>query len=317
MINRISNNMNKNLKYFLLTAMISVSVFKNASAQQEAMVSRYMFNGMLINPAYAGSHDYSTYGALFRKQWVGFEGAPMTSAVWADVPFTEKNIGLGVNLGYDRIGASEQTDLNVNFAYHLKTTETSKLSFALRSGVTMYKSTLGEVTVWDEDDPRFYNMPARFLPNFGVGTYFYDKNYFAGLSVPNLLSYDKEQILSMNPGTFPKLVRHYYATAGYVFNVNEKFDIKPSVLYRGIADAPDQFDINLQFYYKKLVSIGASYRTNDGLVFMAELLSVPKWRFGYAYDLALTQLRSYQSGSHEIMVAFDLTKSDNHAVRFF
>ncbi len=305
------------VKIIILTVLISVS-FTNVKAQQDAMISRYMFNGMLINPAYAGSHDYTSYGALFRKQWVGFDGAPMTSSVWADVPFTEKNIGLGVNLGYDKIGATEQTDLNVSFAYHLKTTETGKLSFALRSGVSMFKSTLGEITVWDQDDARFYNMPARFLPNFGAGAYYYDKNYFVGVSVPNIISYDREQVLSLNPGTFPKMVRHYYATAGYVFNVNEKFDIKPSLLYRGIGEAPDQVDFNLQLYYKKVVSIGASYRTNDGLVFMAELLSVPKWRFGYAYDLSLTKLRSYQSGSHEIMVAFDLIKdTGKHSVRFF
>lgn len=308
----------KNIKLAVLTLVISATCFQNSFAQQDAMISRYMFNGLSLNPAYAGSHNYATYGALFRKQWVGFDGAPMTTTAWADIPFTEKNIGLGVNLGYDRIGATEQTDLNVSFAYHLKLTETAKLSFALRSGVSMFKSTLGEITVWDQDDSRFYNMPPRFLPNFGLGSYFYDKNYFIGFSVPNIMSYDREQILSMNPGSYPKLVRHYYASAGYVFNVNEKFDIKPSLLFRGIVSAPNQFDINLQLYYKKVVSVGASYRTNDGLVFMAELLAVPKWRFGYAYDLSLAKIKTYQSGSHEVMIAFDLIKdSGPHSVRFF
>lgn len=307
-----------NMIRIVITVFVIAFTSITVKAQQDALVSRYMFNGMLINPAYAGSHDYSSFGALFRKQWVGFDGAPMTSAVWADIPFTEKNIGLGINLGYDKIGATEQTDLSVSFAYHLKTGEKSKLAFALRSGVNMFKSTLGEVTVWDEEDPNFYNMPARFLPNFGFGTYFYAENFFAGFSVPNILSYDKENILSVNPGTFPKLVRHYYLNTGYVFNVNEKFDIKPSFLYRAVVGAPNQLDINLQLYYKKVVSLGASYRTGDGLVFMAELLSVPNWRFGYAYDMSLTKLRGYNSGSHEVMVAYDLIKKEEQrSFRFF
>lgn len=308
-----------NKKTIVLMAGIIIFLLPfSAHGQQDALVSRYLFNGMQLNPAYAGSHNYSTYGAFFRKQWVGFDGAPVTSFAWADIPLPEQQMGLGLNLGYDKIGLTQRTEVNLNYSYHLQTTNTTHLSFGVRANMSFFKSSLAEAYVVDDNDPNFTNMSTRLIPNFGAGAYYYGENYFVGFSVPSILSYDTDDFFSTDNGNYPKLVRHYYLNGGYVFNLNEDCDLKPTVLVRYVKNAPVQGDLNLQFYYKKVFSIGASYRTGDGLVFMAELLSVPKWRFGYAYDLALSKMRKYNFGSHEIMAAYDLIKADSKkSFRFF
>lgn len=308
----MKNAINKTL-LILMTTIFTYSV----NGQQDAIVSRYMFNGMLINPAYTGSHEYGTFGGIFRKQWTGFNGAPMTSVVYGDLPFTKNNCGAGINIAYDKIGVTEQTDINLNYAYHLRLNKTSKLSFGLRANLTMYKASLPNLTVWDSNDPEFSTSLSKMIPNFGAGMYYYSNNYYLGFSVPELLNYDKETIMSVNPGILLKTVRHYYFTGGYVFNINEKFDIKPSMLFRYTHNAPMQADINVQLYFKRMFSFGCSYRSGDAVIFMTELLSVPNWRFGYAYDLSISKISKYNNGSHEVMVAYDLYKKGKKYFSFF
>lgn len=308
--------MKTNFKY-IITLLTGAILTLSANAQQDAVISRYMFNGMLINPAFTGSHSYATAGTIFRKQWVGFKGAPVTTILYGDMPFEKKNCGAGINIAYDRIGETEVTDVNLNYAYHLQVNKVSKLAFGLKANLGVYKACLTNLTVWDANDPEFSANQSKVLPNFGVGAYYYGEKYYAGISLPQLLNYDSETFFSATTTTALETVRHYYLTGGYVFNIDEKFDIKPSALIRYTYMAPLQADINVQLYFRKIVSFGASYRTGDAAIFMAELLSVPNWRFGYAFDLSVSKIRKYNSGSHEVMIAYDFYKKDKKEFRFF
>ena len=88
-------------------------------AQQEMMVSHYMFNGLLLNPAYAGTHDYFTATALHRSQWVKFDGAPVSQIVSIDGPIANKRLGIGLLIHNDKIGIISQQDVAANIAYNL------------------------------------------------------------------------------------------------------------------------------------------------------------------------------------------------------
>ena len=96
-------------------------------AQQDVMVSQYMFNGLLLNPAYAGSQKYITSTLMYRNQWVGLKGAPSTTVLAVDGPIKTKNMGLGLILVNDQIGATTQTDVYANYAYQLKIKNGKKL----------------------------------------------------------------------------------------------------------------------------------------------------------------------------------------------
>src|SRR5687768_15847649 len=80
-------------------------------AQQQPMYTQYMFNGLVINPAYAGSAETFTATALFRKQWVGMTGAPETQTFSAHSPVDDvvnrrrpgSPVSLGVTVFHDRI----------------------------------------------------------------------------------------------------------------------------------------------------------------------------------------------------------------------
>jgi len=280
-----------------------------AQAQQDPMISQYMFNGLFLNPAYSGSHKYFTSSLLHRTQWVDFSGAPKTALLAVDglIPSKSENMGVGLIVTHDRIGATEQTDIYGNYAYQLKLGE-GKLAFGLKAGASNYIFKSENVTVWDLNDGVFTGRKNTWLPKMGFGTYYFAKNWYAGLSVPTLLAYDANHDFNfdVNKGSF--LNRHYYAYGGYVFKLNQKLKLKPSSLIKYLPSAPLQADLNLNLLYDEQFWIGASYRTKDAVVFMVEYQTNSRFRVGYAFDLTTTKIRKYSAGTHEIMIGYDFGK---------
>ena len=278
-------------------------------AQQDPMISQYMFNGLFLNPAYSGSHKYVTSSLLHRTQWVDFSGAPKTSWLAVDGLINSKseNMGLGLIVAHDRIGATEQTDIYANYAYQLKLKK-GKLAFGIKAGATNYVFKSDNVTVWDSNDQVFTGRRTAWLPKFGFGAYYFAEKWYAGLSIPTLIAYDANRNFNfdVNQGSF--LNRHYYAYGGYVFKLIEQFKLKPSALIKYLPAAPIEADINLNLLFRDQFWIGASYRSQDAVVFMVEYQTNSRFRVGYAFDLTTTKIRNYSSGTHEIMIGYDFGK---------
>lgn len=290
--------------------LFSLLTLSKAFAQQDPMISQYMFNGLFLNPAYAGSHKYYTSSLLHRTQWVNFPGAPKTLLLAVDgiAPTKSDNMGLGLIVAHDRIGATEQTDIYANYAYQLKL-KTGKLAFGLKAGVSNYVFKSSNLTVWDADDDVFSGRRTAWLPKFGFGIYYFCEKWYAGLSIPTLVAYDPNHAFSFDVNTGSFLNRHYYAYGGYVFKLNEDFNLKPSVLIKYLPAAPVEADINLNLLYKNHFWIGASYRSMDAVVFMVEYQTNTRFRVGYAFDLTTSKIRKYSAGTHEIMIGYDFGKT--------
>jgi type IX secretion system PorP/SprF family membrane protein len=289
----------------IFVAMLNIT----AIAQQDPMISQYMFNGLFLNPAYSGSHKYVTSSLLHRTQWVDFSGAPKTSLLAIDglIPSKSENMGLGLIVTHDRIGATEETDIYANYAYQLKLKK-GKLAFGIKAGASNYVFKSDNVTVWDANDGVFTGRRTAWLPKFGFGAYYFTNNWYAGISLPTLLAYDVNRNFNfdVNKGTF--LNRHYYAYGGYVFKLNEQFKLKPSTLIKYLPAAPVEADINLNLLYRDQFWIGMSYRSLDAIVFMVEYQTNNRFRVGYSFDLTTSKIRKYSSGTHEIMMGYDFGK---------
>jgi type IX secretion system PorP/SprF family membrane protein len=280
-----------------------------AKAQQDPMISQYMFNGLFLNPAYSGSHKYITSTLLHRSQWVDFSGAPKTSILAVDgiLPSKSDNMGLGLIVAHDRIGATEQTDIYANYAYQIKIKK-GKLAFGIKAGVSNYVFKSSGVTVWDSNDEVFTGRKTAWLPKFGFGAYYFCNNWYAGLSIPTLVAYDSNHDFNfdVNQGSF--LNRHYYAYGGYVFKLNDKFKLKPSALVKYLPAAPVEADLNLNLLYMDHFWVGASYRSMDAVVLMVEYQTNARFRVGYSFDITTSKIRKYSSGTHEIMIGYDFGK---------
>jgi type IX secretion system PorP/SprF family membrane protein len=298
-------------KLILSIASVVLGSF-SLKAQQDPMVSQYMFNGLYLNPAYAGSHDYWSSTMSYRSQWVGFDGAPQTFIAAADGPIPNKNMGLGLIAMHDRIGVTRQNTVIANYAYQIKTSATSKFAMGINAGFSQFSASFSDpnFTVWDKETDVVYqnDLASKVLPRFGVGMYYFGKKYYAGLSVPTLFAYQKDMNFSFDLSKATFLRRHYLLTAGYVFETSKDIKIKPSVLVKYVKNAPVEADFNLATVYKDMFWVGASYRTNDAVAIILEYQTNANFRVGYAYDITTSKLRNYSNGSHEIMIGWDFGK---------
>lgn len=278
-------------------------------AQQEVMVSQYMFNQLFLNPAYAGTHGYMSGSLLHRSQWLKVDGAPRTSMMAFDTPLMKGKMGAGLSVVHDRIGVSRDLDIAGHYSYHLRVSEASKLAFGLRAGLSIYSAQLSDLTYWDANDAVFQgNIANKPVGKFGFGVYWYDELTYVGLSVPTIHAVDGAIAVSTAGEVGEYFKQHFYLHAGKVFHLNPSWDVKPSTMIKYTAAAPVEADVNCNFLYRERMWIGAGYRTGDALVGMLEYQIDPTFRVGYAYDMTLSKLRNYTNGSHEIMLGLDLGK---------
>lgn len=296
------------MKKFILI-MLGILAGSQAIAQQDPMLSQYMFNGLFLNPAYAGSHKYWSSTMTYRKQWVGMSGAPETAIAAVDGPIGAKNMGLGISFMYDRIGVSTHNKITANYAYQIRTSANSKLALGVSASLSQFNGRLQDLLIWDQGDQVFdQNVNGKYIPSFGVGAYYFAERYYVGISIPTLFAYQNDYNFNIDLSKASFLRRHYLLTGGYVFTASPTVKLKPSVLLKYVANAPLEADINFSVYYKDMISAGVSYRTKDAVVFLVEYQANHFFRIGYAYDITTTAVRNYSKGSHEIMLGFDFGK---------
>lgn len=295
------------MKKFLVL-IIAIGLAGNKGwAQQEAMYTQYMFNTLAVNPAYAGSRNVVSATSLYRSQWTGMKGAPETLTFTIDAPVNNKKIGLGLQVYSDKIGISSSTGAVATYAYRLRMSKGS-LSFGLQGSVSQFRADYTSVVLEPDglasNDIAFSNNANNVFFNVGTGVYYNSDKFYVGLSSPQLL----ENVLpsySSSQSDLNKQYFHLFLMSGYVFSLNEDFKLKPSFLVKAVRGAPLEADINANLWIKNTFSIGAQYRTNADVAALFELQLSPQLRMGYAYDHSLTDLQSYNSGSHELMLRFE------------
>ncbi len=307
---KVSNRkriMMTNVKWACLVIILAVSV--RSEAQQAPMYSQYMFNMLNINPAYAGSRGVGTATALYRNQWIGIDGSPQTSTLSYDVATHEKKIGLGFQFYDDRLGIERTTGLNVSYAFRIQLTESGTLSLGLQGGILNYRANFSQVRTFQPNDPSFNQNVSGILPAAAAGIYYNSDKFYIGISTPQLL---KTKLSTNNAADVLSTTRdlHYYLATGFVLPLSQDLVLKPSMLVKAVSGAPIEFDFNTNLWIQNFISFGASYRTGDAIVGMAELQLNKQLRFGYAYDKAFSELGNYNTGTHELMLRYEFGSSN-------
>lgn len=276
-----------------------------AHGQHTPLTSQYLFNGLVINPAYAGSRDALAANLTYRHQWVGFDGAPVTQMLSVHAPMGRRKLGLGLLVYNDRIGVSQETGLFSNYAYRIRFRK-GKLAFGIGAGFTLLRSQWSSLALQQASDQSFaVDTRSAFRPNFSSGVFYHTKKWFAGISAPFLILHrytagTEGWNLSQSKGDLQPM-----ATGAYIFELTRGAKLKPSTLIRYRTSSGLQADISTNLILKDRVWIGASYRTGDAFVASLEVLPTAQWRIGYAYDLGLSRLMAYHQGSHEVMLQYE------------
>ncbi|MDO6760813.1 type IX secretion system membrane protein PorP/SprF [Tamlana sp. 2_MG-2023] len=284
-------------------------------AQQDPQYTDYMFNTMIVNPAYAGSRGHLSLLGLYRSQWVGLDGAPKTQSLSVDSP-VGRNVGLGLSIVNDELGPSDQFNFNANFSYTINFYDNKRLSFGVNAGGKLLNIDWSKGNFQENENIFQENIVNEFLPTIGAGVYFHSEKSYVGLSVPNFLTnqyYDGVQ----NAVDTEKL--HFYLIGGYVFDLSSTVKFKPAFLGKFVTGAPVIVDLSANFMFHEAFRLGVAYRWNDSVSGLVGMQVSPRLMIGYAYDYTTTPLQDFNTGTHEIMLRFELVSKDKQlkSPRFF
>ncbi|WP_121967439.1 type IX secretion system membrane protein PorP/SprF [Myroides sp. N17-2] len=302
-------------------SLLLIGCFQTMQAQQDPQYTQYMYNTNMINPAYAGSRGTLNVFGMYRTQWVGLDGAPKTANVSVSTPLGESGLGLGVNFTNDRIGAMDENNISVDLSYAIDLNADYKLAFGLKGTANLLSVDYTKLNIHNPTDPNSQeNINNKFNPNIGAGLYLYSDRAYLGLSVPNFLTTDryKDNDRETEVATMRQKA-HFYLMGGYVFDLSEKVLFKPAALVKAVSGAPLQVDLTANFLLYDKVTLGAAYRWDAAVSALAGFQVNENMFIGYSYDFDTTNLKHYNSGSHEILLRFELfnRRSTINAPRFF
>lgn len=319
-----------------LVCLLNISLL---SAQQRPHYTQYILNNYIINPAVAGIEDYWDLKISHRHQWMGINGAPVTTyltlqgplrkslngretattlhsdeenprgeSYWKDYTSTDPHAGIGFTILNDRAGPLNRFSFTATYAYHLPVGERTSISAGISVGVqnmTLHTSDLDFGSDHPYDPAIASNDDLnRLRPDINAGLWLYSANFFAGVAaqniVPSTLSFANDSV-KVSKG---KLVPHVFITGGYRFMLNDDISFLPSIMIRYITPLPVNFDVNAKVQYRDFIWAGASYRREDGYAAMIGINVNSTFNIGYSYDYTTSKLNAVSTGSHEIVLGF-------------
>lgn len=277
-------------------------ITSGARGQQQAQFTQYMFNGLVINPAYAGADESLNVTALTRSQWLGVEGAPVTQTLAAHSRVANDHTGVGLSIINDKIGIHKNLTINASYSYRLLLTKKSWLSMGIQAGVNNKKSDYASLTANMPSDPnQFQNNSSTFF-DFGAGVFFNSPRLQIGLSTPNIMpgkiSLQDTVGANLNP-------THYFLFSRYRFTLNQNLRLEPSFLIKYVAYNPVSFDLNINMVVQEVFTAGVSYRKSESFDFLCKLKLSPQLSSGFSYDFPVGKITTLQtSGTYEVMINY-------------
>jgi type IX secretion system PorP/SprF family membrane protein len=275
-----------------------------AFAQQDPLFTQYMFNKLLVNPAYAGSREAFTVDMVNRSQWVNIDGAPETFTISAHTSMRNKNVGLGLYIFRDILGPTNNQGLMGTYSYRIDLNKSS-LAFGLQFGFKYFDFDWAAMNLKDPDylfDPQDVR---RITPDANLGIYYQSSRMFVGISSKQLLQNDYGYATKDGKSSFSKLTRHFYMMGGMALPLADKIVFRPSMMAKYTPNVPMQFDLNASFLFSNLFWVGTSFRTGNAISFLTEIKIADRLKLGYSYDLYINELQPFNYGSHEIRLGFD------------
>lgn len=300
--------------FFILTLLVPFRIYGQATSDSQRIIlgypvySQYLHNGLMINPAYAGSREALSAVFSYRMQWMGIADAPKLQTVSLHTPMKNDRVALGIKAQFMQFGVTKSSSIYAVYAYHVRLGK-GKLSFGLKAGADLSNTDYTGLLGITRPDPVFENNDKPYvLPNAGAGVYFFNSKIFAGVSVPSFLFY-------RNMGSGSTQAYHSFSeynfliSGGGLITFSQSFKFKPSFLldYSLHDTNPvNQLDINGNFIIADRLWVGGSWRTTEQVaVGMLQVNISQQLMFGISYDYPVGRMNTYSKGSSEFFLRYE------------
>jgi type IX secretion system PorP/SprF family membrane protein len=271
--------------------------------------SQYIHNGLMINPAYAGSREALTATLSYRMQWMGITDAPRLQTISLHTLLKNDKVGIGLNARFMQYGITKSSSIYAMYAYQIRLAK-GKLSFGLKAGVDVSNTDYNGLQGIDKSDPV---LPANgklsyIFPNAGAGIYFFSDRIFAGVAVPSFLFY--RSIGGGKTQAYHSFGEYdFIFSAGGLITFSQNLKFKPSALLDvSLHEARiiNQLDLNGNFIIADLIWVGASWRTTEQVITGHLQVNIgQQLMLGLSYDLPAGRMNKYSNGSSEIILRYE------------
>lgn len=294
------------MKLLIIISLLLVQIF--AFGQLENQQNNYLLNGLLINPAHAGSNEVLTLNVGIRRQWAGLKGAPKSQYFSAHTLTENHKHGFSMAFLNRSLTIHSSNTLRIGYAYQLKLKKDHHLNFGVDAGFVNQYSDWNQLILNDKDDISFNKSSrASMNPVTRFGTYYYGPKIFFGVATQNLFNFKSFEAVDT------KFIDGlgFNIHGGYKFQFDNKLKFTPSVRLKTSGVNQAQIDINSIFEYQYFIA-GANFRTNNAF---SVLLGVNLWGntdFVYSFEYNSNQLSTVTSGSHEVILRYRFLFSMNN-----
>jgi len=297
-------------------------------AQQLPLFTQYRENIGILNPA-ALSMDFLvhennvSFGASYRRQWVGIDSAPKTQVIHGEYVYAESSsIGLiaGGHLINDQTGPTGFTGMYGRIAGIISDDPyDGGIVGGISLGVVQYRVNISDIEFREGGDILTTEDQSQIYPDVGVGVYYYqrlnmngfldDAQFYAGLSVPQVIGLDLE-FKDLDGNFYTKRVQHYYGFIGLYKYLRGDGFLEPSVWVKYTENVPINIDFNLRYQMSGGFWLGAggssaaTVHLESGFVLGENSGMENHLRIGYGFDYSFRSFGPYAGTSHELSIAY-------------
>lgn len=268
--------------------------------------NQYRFDGMVMNPAFAGSREVNSASIFYKQRLIGFEGSPSYQTISLHGPIEKINSGLGLLVLHESYALYHDYDFFANYSYRINLFA-GKLSLGLKAGAT-YKTLDDGGLRWPGEAQQNIQKETAFLPNFGVGFFYYSRKFFLGGSLPLILSEENSESVTIsltnNPDNY-----NYFINSGVRLGKRDGIKFIPSLLVLYVKNSPLFYMGNLNAeFFDETFSVGTGYSSGKALMFTTQLKVMEKIWFGFTYENTLfgePESLQYINQTYEVMLRFE------------
>jgi type IX secretion system PorP/SprF family membrane protein len=297
-------------KQILALTVACLGFIANVCAQQEKLITHFIFDKMSINPGSTGHEDGICGTMIYRNQWDRVAGAPNSVLFNGEANLQRYfPVNVGLSMYGDAIGFQRQVNALLNVSYPLEIPDIGTLGIGLGIGIMNFgfnNASWVPPTTPVAQDPSIPAGPGSTTLDLNAGLFFKGvSDYYVGLSSTHLT----EPVFKNN---FFSTKRHYFIMGGKKFTNLFGNGMSLDIQALGRTEIVKfSADLNARFIYDQpqySLYGGVTYRTSDALAFMFGL----KWTLsrtmnfgvGYSYDLTTNKLATISRGTNELLGKF-------------
>lgn len=308
---------------YLATFLILTGILSIGNAQTRKYVSQFSHFQSYFNPALTG-YEGSAIRGFVRNQWAGFEGAPKTYFLSAELDFGElageedpgllgKN-AISLNLLNDTYGAFRENELTFAYASRVRLTESHNLRLGVGINYQSIRLDGNALTSEQANDPTIGQYLGTFsdlqVIDFNIGIALTHANYY--------LSYGMHRVNGGSIQSGDEFMDGYPAEqmiqAGFRESLTKNVSIIANGFFRSRKDLPNVMELNLKALLMDRIWIGAGHRFDYANNLQVGVLT-KRLRIGYVYEFPLSGTYLMSNSTHEFTAVLNLFR-DNERNKF-